>query len=90
MSFRLQGYSLRICLCTRVSSLFSPSQRELRLLDAYVMAGTCRKAGEDLGMAEQSVKNALYLLRLKARVSTNQQLVYEFADQLRGFRRVGA
>lgn len=70
--------------------MFSPSERQLRILDAYVMAGTCARAGEDLGMAEQSVKNALYLLRLRARVSTNQQLVYEFGDQLRQLRRAGA
>ena len=83
----MQGYSLRTCLCNGVSELFSPTERELRVLGAYVTAGTCRGAAEDLGIAEQTVKNALYQLRLKARVASNQQLVFEFNDALRAIVR---
>ena len=72
------------------SGMFQPTEKQLRVLGAYVTAGSCRAAAEDLGLAEQTVKNALYLLRLRARVATNQQLVYEFGDLLRRMRRPGA
>ena len=64
-----------------------PTDRELRILGAYLEAGTCVKAAADLSLSEQTVKNALYLLRLKMRVSSNQQLVYLLGDELRQKRR---
>ena len=64
-----------------------PTDRELRILGAYLEAGTCVKAAADLHLSEQTVKNALYLLRLKMRVSSNQQLVYLLGDELRQKRR---
>jgi len=64
-----------------------PTDRELRILGAYLEAGTCVKAAADLHLSEQTVKNALYLLRLKMRVSSNQQLVYEFGPALRELSR---
>ena len=64
-----------------------PTERELRILGAYLEAGTCVKAAADLRLSEQTVKNALYLLRLKMRVSSNQQLVYLLGDELRQKRR---
>ena len=64
-----------------------PTDRELRILGAYLEAGTCVKAAADLHLNVQTVKNALYLLRLKMRVSSNQQLVYLLGDELRQRRR---
>jgi len=63
------------------------TDRDLAVLDAYLNAGTCAKAAEDLDLREQTVKNRLYVMRLKARVSSNQQLVYELSDELRRWRR---
>lgn len=66
------------------------TKRDLRILAAYLDFGTCEKAGKQLGIQGQSVKNALYLMRVKARVSTNQQLVYEYGAVLRRHRRKAA
>ena len=63
------------------------SDKDLAILDAYVANETCRGAAEALDLAEQSVKNRLYLMRLKARVPTNVALVYELRDDLRAYRK---
>lgn len=63
------------------------SDKDLAILDAYVADGTCRGAADALDLAEQSVKNRLYLMRLKARVPTNVALVYELRDDLRAYRK---
>ena len=63
------------------------NDRDMAILDAYLNAGTCAKAAEDLEIREQTVKNRLYLMRLKARVTSNQQLVYEMSDALRRWRK---
>lgn len=63
------------------------SDKDLAILDAYVRNGTCQLAGDDLGLAQQSVKNRLYLMRLKARVPNNVALVYELRDDLRDYRK---
>lgn len=65
----------------------SLNQRDLQVLSAYLTAGTCAKAGEDLGVTEQAVKNRLMMMRLKARVGTTEQLVYEYSDTLRQLRK---
>ena len=63
------------------------SDKDLAILDAYVQNGTCAGAAEAVGLVEQSVKNRLYLMRLKARVPTNVALVYELRDDIRLFRK---
>lgn len=63
------------------------TKRDLRILGAYLDFGTCDKAGKQLGIQGQTVKNALYTMRMKAHVATNQQLVYEYGAQLRRYRR---
>lgn len=67
--------------------MYELSQRDLEVLNAYVMAGTSAKAGEDLGLAVQTVKQKLWLMRLKTRLPTTELLVYEYADQLREWRK---
>jgi len=63
------------------------SDKDLAILDAYVLNGTCAGAADELDLAEQSVKNRLYLMRLKAHVPTNVALVYELRDDLRAYRK---
>lgn len=63
------------------------SDKDLAVLDAYVRNESCVAAADDLGLAVQSVKNRLYLMRLKARVPTNVALVYELRDDLRAYRK---
>ena len=67
--------------------MFRFSDKDLAILDAYVRNGTCAYAAASLDLAEQSVKNRLYLMRLKARVPTNVALVYELRDDLREYRK---
>lgn len=69
--------------------MYELTKRELKILAAYLDYGTCQRAGESLRppIHAQTVKNALYLMRVKARVATNQQLVYEYGDAIRRFRR---
>jgi hypothetical protein len=69
--------------------MYDLTKRELKILAAYLDYGTCEKAGKALKppILAQSVKNALYLMRVKARVATNQQLVYEYGAVLRRNRR---
>lgn len=69
--------------------MYQFSDKDLAILDAYVRDGTCAGAADGLGLAEQSVKNRLYLMRLKARVPTNVALVYELRDDLRAYRKAG-
>lgn len=67
--------------------MFRFSDKDLAILDSYVRNGTCAYAAADLGLAEQSIKNRLYLMRLKARVPNNVALVYELRDDLREYRK---
>lgn len=63
------------------------SDKDLAILNAYVLNGTCAGAAEELELREQSIKNRLYLMRLKAHVPTNVALVYELRDDIREYRK---
>ena len=63
------------------------SDKDLAILSAYVLNGDCKGAAEELELAEQSVKNRLYLMRLKAHVPSTVALVYELRDDIREYRK---
>jgi hypothetical protein len=67
--------------------MYQPSSRDLDYLAAYLDEGTCANAAEALGVSEQAVKQRLWTMRLKARVVSNQQLIYELHEDLRKRRR---
>jgi DNA-binding NarL/FixJ family response regulator len=60
-----------------------PTPGELRVLRAYLEAGTCRDAARLLGVHEQTVKRRLANARSRVGVDTNAQLVLALAQTLR-------
>lgn len=62
---------------------YVPTDTEMRTLRAYLDAGTCKAAAGLLEISEQAVKQTLWRMRLKARVNSTAQLLYEFHGALR-------
>lgn len=68
----------------------TPSNRELDVLAAWWLTGSVKRAGEVIGVGEQTAKNLLNMARLRFNCPDNQALVVRFWGLLpRAAKRLG-
>ena len=59
-----------------------PTQRELDCLRAYARLGDYGRAAESLGIARGTLSNHLATLRIRLRVESTVEAIYQLRDRL--------
>lgn len=60
-----------------------PTEREIRVVVAYLEAGTCKAAADDLGIRPETFRHRLSRIYVRHGVSNMAQLVFMLADDVR-------